>query len=380
MQKYYKDFDIVIIGAGLSGLILANEIIKKNKKKILIIEKNKNLTVNKNWCFWNKPLNDFTENFDHEWKKISIAINKKEKILTEPGLKYLHIHSSKFFNVMKKRLEEKKVKILFNTKINTIKFKDDKYFLKIKKQFISSDYIFDSRPTNNKIEKSEKLFQHFYGYEVSFKKPVLDKDKVILMDFQNFKNGVEFMYVLPFTANKALFESTYFSKRFLHEKNYRKNVVNYLKKNFKNCEYSIKYKENGLIPMFYNKFDNCNNFFKIGLYGNWIRSSTGYALQDSFENARNIAENFKSQKKIIIPKKTILTFLDDIFCFFILNQSKNSKKFFESFFFNNSLSNIVAFLTGKINFFQLIKILISLPKKMLFLSMIGFLKFKYLKK
>ena len=33
MQKYYKDFDIVIIGAGLSGLILANEIIKKNKKK-----------------------------------------------------------------------------------------------------------------------------------------------------------------------------------------------------------------------------------------------------------------------------------------------------------------------------------------------------------
>ena len=152
------------------------------------------------------------------------------------------------------------------------------------------------------------------------------------MDFQNFKNGVEFMYVLPFTANKALFESTYFSKRFLHEKNYRKNVVNYLKKNFKNCEYSIKYKENGLIPMFYNKFDNCNNFFKIGLYGNWIRSSTGYALQDSFENARNIAENFKSQKKIIIPKKTILTFLDDIFCFFILNQSKNSKKFLKVFF------------------------------------------------
>ena len=76
-----------------------------------------------------------------------------------------------------------------------------------------------------------------------------------------------------------------------------KNVVNYLKKNFKNCEYSIKYKENGIIPMFYNKFDNCNNFFKIGLYGNWIRSSTGYALQDSFENARNIAE------KILILKK-----------------------------------------------------------------------------
>ena len=297
MQKYYKDFDIVIIGAGLSGLILANEIIKKNKKKILIIEKNKNLTVNKNWCFWNKPQNDFTDNFDHEWKKISIAINRKRKNINRSGFEISSHTFLKIFSCDEKKIRGKKVKILFNTKIDTIKFKDDKYFLKIKKQFISSNYIFDSSPANNNIRKNEKLFQHFYGYEVLFKKPILDKDKVILMDFQNFKNGVEFMYVLPFTANKALFESTYFSKRSLHEKSYRKNVVNYIKKKFKNSEYSIKCKENGIIPMFYNKFDNCNNFFKIGLYGNWFRSSTGYALQVSFENAKHIAKNFNSQKK-----------------------------------------------------------------------------------
>ena len=39
-----KKFDVIIIGAGLSGLILANEISKKSKKNILIIEKKK-----KNW-------------------------------------------------------------------------------------------------------------------------------------------------------------------------------------------------------------------------------------------------------------------------------------------------------------------------------------------
>ena len=39
-----KKFDIIIIGAGLSGLILANEISNKSKKSILIIEKKK-----KNW-------------------------------------------------------------------------------------------------------------------------------------------------------------------------------------------------------------------------------------------------------------------------------------------------------------------------------------------
>ena len=40
-----KKFDIIIIGAGLSGLILANEISKKSKKSILIIEKKKKLAT-----------------------------------------------------------------------------------------------------------------------------------------------------------------------------------------------------------------------------------------------------------------------------------------------------------------------------------------------
>ena len=40
-----KRFDIIIIGAGLSGLILANEISEKSKKSILIVEKKKNLAT-----------------------------------------------------------------------------------------------------------------------------------------------------------------------------------------------------------------------------------------------------------------------------------------------------------------------------------------------
>ena len=34
-------FDIIVIGAGLSGLILTLELIKKTNKKILILEKKK---------------------------------------------------------------------------------------------------------------------------------------------------------------------------------------------------------------------------------------------------------------------------------------------------------------------------------------------------
>ena len=71
-------FDVIIIGAGLSGLTLANEISKKTKKSVLIIEKKKSFDYDKNWCFWNTPQNVFTKRYDTAWNSIKIKIDKNE--------------------------------------------------------------------------------------------------------------------------------------------------------------------------------------------------------------------------------------------------------------------------------------------------------------
>ena len=42
------------------------------------------------------------------------------------------------------------------------------------------------------------------------------------MDFQSFSNGINFMYILPFTTKKALFESTYFSQKTYSRSKYKK--------------------------------------------------------------------------------------------------------------------------------------------------------------
>ena len=46
------------------------------------------------------------------------------------------------------------------------------------------------------------LFQHFYGAEISFEKPCIDKNKIVLMDFQKFNDGINFFYILPFSSKK----------------------------------------------------------------------------------------------------------------------------------------------------------------------------------
>ena len=125
--------------------------------------------------------------------------------------------------------------------------------------------------------------------------------------------------------------------------------------------------EKGIIPMFH--YDHSNdNLISIGTRGNWVRVSTGYSFQNSFANAKKVTDKLLKKKKIIINPNKSIKFLDKIFCYFILNYSNDSKKFF-NVFLKNKFEDVVRFLVGDINFFKLIKIVFSLPKKKLFYSM-----------
>ena len=111
------------------------------------------------------------------------------------------------------------------------------------------------------------------------------------MDFQSFTNGINFMYILPFTSKKALFESTYFSQKTFTRLKYKKDVIQYLDRNFPNIKYKIKFKEQGILPMFSQNVKHQFNYFPIGIRGNWLKSSTGYSFQNCFLNSNLITEN-----------------------------------------------------------------------------------------
>ena len=66
-----RNFDIIIVGAGVSGLILADEITKRTNKKVLLLEKEKKLKFEKNLCFWNHPYNILNKSAD----KIILNLN-----------------------------------------------------------------------------------------------------------------------------------------------------------------------------------------------------------------------------------------------------------------------------------------------------------------
>ena len=85
----------------------------------------------------------------------------------------------------------------------------------------SAHYVFDSTfKLNLKDKKNHNLLQHFKGLVIETKGNVFENDVPDMMNFGVPQKDAEcrFMYVLPFTKNRAIVEFTVFSEKLLSEK------------------------------------------------------------------------------------------------------------------------------------------------------------------
>ena len=357
-----KEFDIIIVGAGVSGLVLADEITKRTNKKVLLLEKEKKLRFEKNLCFWNIPYNILNKSADNKWKKVCVIIKGKKHSLNFSGIEYLRIKSNNLYNFFLGRLKKRKnFKIILGANIKSLNSNNNIVEINTENKIYTSQLLFDSR-IDTDLEKSHRLLQHFYGVEITFKENIINKDEVILMDIQNKKNNFNFIYILPFSKNKILVETTYFSKRTLSRSKYKQDIEMYMSRNYFGKKYKIRFCESGVIPMFKIIEKNMENCIKIGTAGNWVKQSTGYSLQNSFIYSKQIVDCIIKEKYPKIRKNNFLNFLDNTFCKFIENNPETALQFFERFFKRNSLPIIVKFLTNTANLFETFKIILSLPK------------------
>ena len=362
-----KDFDIVIIGAGLSGLSLAIEIIKRTKFTVLLLEKKRKLQKDKNWCFWNYPKNIFTTKYDNSWENIKIFSNRKEIIKSDKYFKYLRLSSERFYNLSIKILNNSKnCKVKFNSKIKKISEKKSFVNILVNDETVTCKMLFNSIP---RPIVSNELKQHFLGLEVTSNKKIFNDKEVTLMDFQENNKQIHFFYVLPFSKNKALIESTYFSKTVYNEKKYIKDIKLYLSEKYPDCYFNFGFKEKGVLPMYSNKEKSLSNLIiPIGQTSNWIKISTGYCFQNAFEKSYQIVNKLINNSKISTKQRFINKFLDEIFCEFLSRYPGSAQNFFYNFFKYLNIKTIVFFLTEKQNFWDILKILRVLPKKELIIS------------
>ena len=345
-----KEFDYIIIGGGCAGLSLAYEleIQKKLKDKTLaIVEPREEYMKDKTWSFWKVISHNFDDCIKKSWENFSINIPNKTNHLECDNYPYQSIDSGLFY---------KKIISILNENKNINFFKD------LNEINAKNSFIFNSVPTIK--EDHNNLWQHFCGVEIETPNDFFEDSIFNLMDFDcEQRKSVHFFYTLPFAKNRALIETTWLSiMNDGSQKDYDKQIKDYIEKSLNLKNYRIVYKEEGAIPLFYPSNEVEKNKINIGTAGGMTRLSTGYTFLNIQEHSKYISRNIENINKMgIFQISKKYQFLDKIFLQVL---RENPEKMPDIFFkmFESSPKTAIKFLSNKSNFLEDLSIILRMPK------------------
>ena len=369
-----QKFDIGIIGAGLSGLTLGNSLLSKKIKNFILIEKNTHLKNDKTYSFWSGPgLFDIKKSFSvkpkKEWSQIEIKVKNKSYKIDLGSYRYACYSSESILDELYKKITKEGIKVERGQSINHVKKNQDGWEIKLKNKKILLKNVIDSRPNKIFDDKYPSLKQVFVGSEIISNQNIFDENVVTLMDFSESNKNVIFTYILPFSKNKALIETTFFSS----EINFKQveKIHNLTLKKFDIKE--ITRPEQAVLPMSpYIDRKMEEQYFRIGNFGGASRPASGYA----FTRIALWADQIKTKKEfcydMIHHKENYLTnWLDKIFLSVLRSNPKKAPEIFKVFFTKVPISSVIRFLSDQSRLVDYFVIILKLPKLVMLRGLIN---------
>ncbi len=218
--KNETNFDIIICGGGASGLLLAHGLINDaafDQQSIALIEKDQKDQNDRTWCFWEKGKGDWDQLVSARWDKAVFKSNSYSANFPLAPYQYKMIEGKRFYQQLYPLLEKAPNLTLIQEEITAFQVEATHCLVKTTLDNYRGKKVFSSL-LNIDFKQQKKypvLQQHFIGWFVTTEAPIFDPETMVFMDFDlPQKNNTRFMYVLPFSSNKALVEYTLFSKTF----------------------------------------------------------------------------------------------------------------------------------------------------------------------
>lgn len=362
-------FDYLIIGNGLAGLQLALELSNDpffDSHKIGLIDPSHKTSNDKTWSFWEVGAGKWDSIVEQVWHTAKFESDEVSLLLPLHDYHYKTIRSIDFYTYAKNQLLSKSN---FTFILDTIQTIEEHSGLTVigDNQSYTATHVFDSRiPKEFYTEQSKYtlIHQHFKGVVIETETPCFQPEVFTMMDYRfQYKDSTSFIYVLPFSATKALVEFTFFTPFTVETEVYDTVIKEYLQKEFKVSNYQLVDTEVGNIPMTDFPFWNyhTNNVTKIGTGGGWVKGSTGYSFKHTEKNVFKLVENIKAGKK---PSHDLFQmkfkFYDKIFLTVLNDENEKGVWIFEQFYSKNSIKTMFRFLDEETSFSEDLAIMKSL--------------------
>jgi len=366
-------FDIIIAGAGLSGLSLAFYLIKGGYSgQVLIVDKSFAPSNTKTWCFWEKELQDFHPIVKRSWKKGYFSSLDYQTFLYMHDYTYYCVRENEYKEFILRKIRQASNFTLLEEPVLDFSSNKKKAVLLTKSSdTYLADYIFQSlilpeavNPENIKYP----LIQHFLGWEIRTNRPVFDSETITFMDFDNEAEKPAFMYMLPAASDKSLVEYTVFSEDVFEDKSqYEQKIIHYLSKRFnlQDGDYVIERTEYGEIPMQHRPYKPmyASKVYNLGTVGGLTKPSTGYTFSRIHEHSRKLARSLcEGREPVPAPQSEFrYRYYDRLLLHILSNSTADSLNVFKYLFRNNTIDQIFGFLSETSSFTEDLRIMSSVP-------------------
>jgi lycopene beta-cyclase len=368
----YREYDFILAGGGMAGLSFANYLAQSSlsHKRVLIIDRG--IRKEQTFCYWSDEPSEFDFLAEISWDSLYFHSARPSSLkLSIAPYSYRKINGTVWFSHIETELLKHPNIQYLEAEIQSISFQGLGTCVSTSEgTFYASEKIidsFNSFPCEN--DNPKHLKQHFLGWVVECNFNNFETDAAHLFDFRvAFGNECEFMYVLPTSPRKALFEYTFFSSTLREPDYYRDKIKSYLFAYYGLTEddYLLKEEESGVIPMRNNpnKPENLyQKHLKIGTTGGFVKSTTGYSFYRTQKFCQNLVSALEKgpSSQLVIPVRPWKIWLDEVFLQVLIDQKIAGSKVFESLFYNNKPALLLKFLQEETSWKEDLRLMWSVP-------------------
>ena len=269
--------DAVIVGAGLSGLVLAGHLAgsRWRDRRVLIIDDGSRSVSECSWAFWTQDAGWLRSAVVHSWDHVGIRTSTAQELSIDP-FRYQVIDGARLLDVVCAKVTATPGFEFATGHVEGVDEHRDDATVRLDSGVIRARWVFDSRSA---LPACATPFLQFLGWQIDTEGDAFDPAVATFMDFQGHPEGrVSFAYVLPTTSRRALVE--------VAEYRWAGNAVDLaetLDRYLRDClglgAWTVRRTEAGVLPLRHTpRGRRRGRIVPIGARGGMVKASTGFAL------------------------------------------------------------------------------------------------------
>jgi len=312
---------VAILGGGCAGLSLATALADAGAP-VTVLEPRTRYADDRTWSFWDFGDSPWATHARHRWPRFLVRGAGTEALVECARTPYACLRAATFYERTLDRLTARPNAALEQGRtVESIEEHPDHVAIAVRTEGGETEtrsfaFAFDARPPERPVGTAREpvLIQHFAGREIVFDRPVLDPDCATLMDFDvDQRDGLHFMYVLPFAEDRALFESTFLTPPRGPTPDYTAHIDAYCDRRFPGARREVVACEHGALPMTAAPLgpEPTPRVWPVGTRAGVGRASTGYAFDAiQRDTARVVRARAAGAARPAPPRPRLLRTLD----------------------------------------------------------------------